>query len=244
MRIDKLGFNWSLLTRDNIAGLVWSLKEKLTKNELSPQQFHSILTSHVQKHIPVRTKKVVDTKVDSGHVWVGGTYYSDYDQSREKCIEIWLVYKNKETSINLTKQRYRKLCYTIADTVLHEIIHMRQFRRRRFKDLPDYPSNASRSSQREEQSYIGNSDEIDAYSFNIACELMDTFNNDIPQVIEYLNLDQKGSRKIFNTWRMYLRAFDYDHDHPIIKRVKKKVIRYLPLAEIGKPYRNQDWISQ
>jgi hypothetical protein len=73
---------------------------------------------------------------------------------------------------------------------------------------------------------------------------MDTFNNDIPQVIEYLNLDQKGSRKIFNTWRMYLRAFDYDHDHPIIKRVKKKVIRYLPLAEIGKPYRNQDWISQ
>jgi hypothetical protein len=155
-----------------------------------------------------------------------------------------MVYKKGDSSVNLTKQRFNKLCYTIADTILHEIIHMRQFRRRKFKNLPDYPSNASRSAQREEQSYIGNSDEIDAYSFNIACELMDQFNNDQLKIIKYLNLDQKGSRANFNTWKMYLRAFDHEHDHPIIKRVKKKVIRYLPLAEVGKPYRNQDWIFQ
>jgi hypothetical protein len=239
-----MGFNWSSLTRDNIASLVWSLHQKLTKQELSTQQFHSILTTHIRQYIPVKTKKVLDTKVKSGDVWVGGTYYSDYDQDREKCIEVWMVYKKGDSSVNLTKQRFNKLCYTIADTILHEIIHMRQFRRRKFKNLPDYPSNASRSAQREEQSYIGNSDEIDAYSFNIACELMDQFNNDQLKIIKYLNLDQKGSRANFNTWKMYLRAFDHEHDHPIIKRVKKKVIRYLPLAEVGKPYRNQDWIFQ
>jgi hypothetical protein len=244
MGVGKLGFNWSLLTRDNIAGLIWSLHEKLTKKELSPQQFHSILSNHIRQHIPVKIKKVLDIKVDSGQVWIGGTYYSDYDQDNEKCIEVWMVYRKDDSSINLTKQKFNKLCYTIADTVLHEIIHMRQFRRRKFKNLPDYPSNASRSAQREEQSYIGNSDEIDAYGFNIACELMDQFNNDTSKIIKYLNLDQKGSRTKFNTWKMYLRAFDHEHDHPIIKRVKKKVIRYLPLAEIGKPYRNQDWIFQ
>jgi len=41
---------------------------------------------------------------------------------------------------------------------------------------------------------------------------------------------------------MYLKAFDHDHNHPIIKKVKKKVLQYLPNAEIGKPYRNKDWI--
>ena len=239
-----MGFNWSLLTRDNIAGLVWSLHEKLTKQELTPRQFHNILTTHLRQYIPIKTKKVLNTTVNPGQVWVGGTYYSDYDQDREKCIEVWLVYHTRDSSINLTKQRFNKLCYTIADTILHEIIHMRQFRRRKFKNLPDYPSNASRSAQREEQSYIGNSDEIDAYSFNIACELMDQFKNDQLKIIKYLNLDQKRSRTKFNTWKMYLRAFDHDHDHLIIKRVKKKVIRYLPLAEVGKPYRNQDWIFQ
>ena len=215
-----MGFNWSLLTRDNIAGLVWSLHEKLTKQELTPRQFHNILTTHLRQYIPIKTKKVLNTTVNPGQVWVGGTYYSDYDQDREKCIEVWLVYHTRDSSINLTKQRFNKLCYTIADTILHEIIHMRQFRRRKFKNLPDYPSNASR------------------------CELMYQFKNDQLKIIKYLNLDQKRSRTKFNTWKMYLRAFDHDHDHLIIKRVKKKVIRYLPLAEVGKPYRNQDWIFQ
>lgn len=242
MVFGKSGFNWSLLTRSNIAGLLWPLHEKLSKQKLSPQQFHSILTSYIQKHIPVKTKSLTSTKVDAGHVWVGGTYYSDYDQDQKKCIEILLVYKNKESLIDMSKQRYRRFCYTVADTILHEVIHMRQFRRRQFKNLPDYPSNASRSSQREEQSYIGNSDEIDAYSFNIACELMDSFNNDVTKVTDYLNLNQKGSRTKFNTWKMYLRAFNHDHDHVIIKRVKKKVIRYLPRAQEGKPFKSYDWI--
>jgi hypothetical protein len=45
---------------------------------------------------------------------------------------------------------------------------MRQFRRRNFKQLPDYASNAEKSEIREEQEYLGCKDEIDAYSFNIA----------------------------------------------------------------------------
>jgi len=42
---------------------------------------------------------------------------------------------------------------------------------------------------------------------------------------------------------MYLKAFDYNHDHKIIKRLKKRVIRYLPNAELGRPYRTADWIN-
>jgi hypothetical protein len=43
---------------------------------------------------------------------------------------------------------------------------------------------------------------------------------------------------------MYLKAFNHDHNHVIIKRVKKKVIRYIPYAKLGKPYRKKDWIDR
>ena len=136
------------------------------------------------------------------------------------------------------------MCLSIADAVLHEIMHMRQFRRRKFKVLPDYESNAEKTELRNEQGYLGCSDEIDAYSFNIACELFEKFKGSKRDIINYLNQNQKNKRRKHNSWRMYLKAFEHNHDHPIIKRVKKKVVRYLVAAEIGKPYRNKDWISR
>jgi hypothetical protein len=39
----------------------------------------------------------------------------------------------------------------MADTILHEIMHMRQYRRRKFKILPDYASTAEKTEQRAEQ---------------------------------------------------------------------------------------------
>lgn len=152
-------------------------------------------------------------------------------------------YRTDEKVINLTSKRFAGMCTTIADTLLHEIIHMRQFRRRNFKQLPDYASNAEKSELREEQEYLGCSDEIDAYGFNIACELMNKFGKNNIQVVNYLNENQKSKKRRHNSWRMYLKAFEHDHNHPIIQRVKKKVVRYLPAAEVGKPYRNKDWIN-
>jgi hypothetical protein len=136
------------------------------------------------------------------------------------------------------------MCILFADTILHELMHMRQYRSRKFKQLPDYASTAEKDEQNQEQSYLGNPDEIDAYGFNIACELLDKFRGDEQQVIEYLSEDQKGLRRRYNCWRMYLKAFNHDHNHVIIKRVKKKVIRYIPNAKLGKPYRKKDWISR
>jgi hypothetical protein len=120
---------------------------------------------------------------------------------------------------------------------------MRQFRRRKFKFLPDYASNAEKTEQRNEQIYLGSSDEIDAYGFNIACELTEKFKGDQTRIINYLAKNQKNQKQKFNSWRMYQKAFNYDHSHPIIKKLKKKVVRYLPHALIGKPYKNKDWIN-
>ena len=220
-----------------------TLSPEIVRQPLTIEQFHKKVTGLLKKYTPVRVRKSFSTKVDQGHVFVGGCYYSGYDEDYEKCIEVLFQYRTDEKIINLTAKRFASMCTTIADTLLHEIIHMRQFRRRNFKYLPDYASNAEKNEIREEQEYLGCSDEIDAYGFNIACELMDKFGKNRKQVINYLNENQKGKKRRHNSWRMYLKAFEHDHNHPILQRVKKKVVRYLPAAEAGKPYKNKDWIN-
>ena len=210
---------------------------------MSTEKFHRILGNHIKKHIPVKLKKCGDNKVDRNCVWVGGTYYSDLDKEKLKPIELVIVYKNKNDTMKITSKNFHRTCHTITNTIMHEIIHMRQYRRRKFKVLYAYNSTAEKTEQREEQIYLGCSDEIDAYGYNIACELLWKFKNDTDKIIDYLNEDQLGKKRNHNSWRMYLKAFNHNHDHPIIKRIKQKVIRYLPNAMYGKPYRNRDWIS-
>ena len=129
-----------------------------------------------------------------------------------------------------------------ADTVLHEMIHMRQYRRRDHKWSAEYVSTAARKKQREDQRYLGSLDEIDAYGFNIACELVSRF-DDPAVAVKYLDEQQRNQRKKFTSWRMYLQAFGHDHSHPVIVRLKKTITRYIPHATQGRPYTNKHWLS-
>jgi hypothetical protein len=235
-------FDWSLLDRDSLARVVLALAPEIVDTRLTIDQFHNKIVNRLRKTLPIKFKKTFNCKVETNVVWVGGCYYSDKDQDKQKCIELVLEYSIFDDYIKIGRKRFKSTCYSIADTLLHEIIHMRQFRRRKFKVLPDYESTASKTSVRLEQEYLGCSDEIDAYAFNIACELMDKFGANKKAIVDYLNENQQGIRRRHNSWRMYLKAFQHDHNHPIVKKLKSKVMRYLPQAQIGKPYRNKDWI--
>lgn len=237
-------FDWSSINRYELTNYIWSLYPKIINKEISIRHFHRILGDHIKKVVPIKLKKWGDNKVENNCIWIGGAYYSELDKEKQKSIELVLVYKSKAETIRITSKNFERSCRTISHTIMHELIHMRQYRRRKFKVLPAYNSTAEKTEQREEQTYLGCSDEIDAYSFNIACELLYKFQNDTGKVIEYLNQDQTGKRRNHNSWRMYLKAFNHDHEHPIIKRVKQKVVRYLPNALYGKPYRNRDWINR
>ena len=243
MAIRKSKFDWSSINRHQLTEYLWTLHPKVINTVMSTEKFHRIVGNHIKNHIPIKLKKWGDSQVDNDCIWIGGAYYSELDKEKQKSIELVLVYKSKADTIKITPRNFHRSCLSITNTIMHELIHMRQYRRRKFKQLPSYNSTAQKTAQREEQTYLGCPDEIDAYGFNIACELLWKFKNDTDKVIEYLNEDQTGKRRRHNSWRMYLKAFNHDHEHPIIKRVKQKVVRYLPNALYGKPYRNRDWIS-
>lgn len=240
----KLSFDWSAVDRHSVSMHLWSLFPKIIGKKLTVPEIHNILSRKIKSVYPVGIRKTIDNTVKPGVVYMGGEYYSDKDKKRTKCIVIRLVYHSTTDKYIMNTTTFWQLCVCFADTMLHEIIHMRQYRRRRFKYLPEYQSTAEKVAQREEQIYLGSSDEIDAYGFNIACSLMEKFNNDNFAIVQYLNENYKKTKYKQTSWKMYLKAFDYNHDHVIIKRLKKKIIRYFPHAAVGKPYKNKNWINR
>jgi hypothetical protein len=245
MQAKKNCFDWSALDRNGLTNDFMEIKPLVIQKNIKASALHALISKHIKSKYPIRVRKIYNQKiVEPGTMYLLGLYYSDLDKGKKKCIEIQFAYNNPKDSIFLDTSRLKKTGMCFADTVLHEVIHMRQFRRRKFKYLPEYASNAEKTEQRQEQNYLGSSDEIDAYGFNIACELNEKFRSDIKKIVKYLDENQKNKKRNHSCWRMYLHAFDHDHSHAIIKRLKKKIIRYLPHAIDGKPYRNKDWINR
>jgi hypothetical protein len=235
-------FDWSTLEKSSIIQQIFELSPKICDQELTVEQFHEILSKFIKRKFPVKTSFGYDEKVKHYKVFVGGAYYSDLDENDKKCIEINFYYNPIDTSFKINRRKFKSICDTIADTILHEVIHMRQYRRRAFKSLPNYASSARSTKVREEQSYLGCTDEIDAYGFNIACELLGKYKGDQQAISQHLSIDLKNCQKYGGSWKMYLKAFGHDHNHEIIKRLKKKIIRYIPRAVTGKPFKSCDWI--
>jgi hypothetical protein len=232
-----------VLDRNGLISFFSQLETQFVDKPLAPHKIHQMVSDHVKKHLPIKVVKLFENDCDSGWIYIGGAYYSDQDQEYRKCIELKLVFNPNDEKITYVKKRFDRMCVLLADTILHEIIHMRQYRRRNFKELPDYASTAEKTKQREEQEYYGCSDEIDAHAFNAACELLQKFKNDQNAVEQYLQGTFWNHRTRSGILKSYFKAFNWNHDHKIIKRLKSRIVRYLPNAALGKPYRNSDWID-
>lgn len=238
-------YDWSILTRDLIAHMVLFAKSEVVSNPLSPAQFTKKIREYIRFFkIPVYVKTSYDKETTKNSVWVGGLYYATPDKFGKPSITVLLQFNPSNKTIKISEKNFRRMCWSIADTILHEIIHMRQYRRRNFKDIPGFYSHASSGKKRAEQTYLGHSDEIDAYAFNIACQLIDRFDYNEQKIVDYLNSDLDDKRKKSNGFKMYLEAFDHNHKHTVIKKLKTKIMRYLPnAAEMGKPYKTNDWLK-
>lgn len=239
-------YDWSVLDRDLLAEMVNFTNYNVVGKSLSPTDFSNKIREILRFFkIPVKVRSCYNTKTGKNSVWVGGLYDSELDQNNATSITLCIQFHSPEVIIKASKNLFRRVCFSIADTMMHEIIHMRQYRRREYKDIPGYESTAKLARKRNEQVYLGHDDEIDAYSFNIACQLLDRFNGDKTSIVNYLNSDLNDKRLKKDGFKMYLDTFDHNHSHRVIRKLKKKVVNYIPNAvELRKPYKTSDWLKK
>lgn len=240
----SVNFDWSSVDRDLLAQMVRLGEGSIVGKSLQPVSF----TKKIKKifklfGLPIGVRSCYNKETKVNQVWIGGLYEGLKDNNLQTFITLQIQFHEKNKAVKVSKSLFKRMSYSIADTILHEIIHMRQYRRRNFKEIPGYFSTASSGKKRAEQVYLGHPDEIDAYSFNIACQLKERFNND-QEIVKYLNTDLSDKRLKKDTYKMYLETFDHDHTHTIIRKLKKKVVNYLPYADLGKPYKTLDWLRR
>jgi hypothetical protein len=240
--VSRKPFNWSLLDRNSLYSMLYELKPYVVGKRLAIKDLQKLLAEHIKYYMPIKVTMDRDPTHESGIVYIGGTYYADNDLEGKRQVEVVFSYNNKNNTVKLSEHRWGRMCMLFADTVLHEVIHMRQYRTRRFKSIPGYESTAYYARERKEQEYYGNKDEMGAFAFNIACELYDRFGDDFNAAKKYLDSNlPKRSKK--TCWHKYLKAFDWNHNHPVIRSMKKKIVRNLPYAEIGKPFKTPDHLT-
>lgn len=230
-------FNWSQLDRNSLYSMLYTAGSDIVGQKMSLKLFHKRLSSHIKSCLPVSVKKwQYDHKQDRGFPYMGGSYDSVLDKKKQKkFIEVVLSYHPKDTEVCITNYRWTRICSLFADTILHEIIHMRQYRSRNFKDIPGYESTAYYHKQRQDQEYYGHRDEMGAHSFNIACEMIDKFGYN-PIAIKY-HLDTITRRRKKGTFTKFISAFDWNHDHVKVRQMKQKVLKQLEYAAIGRPFK-------
>jgi hypothetical protein len=240
--MSRQAFNWSLLDRNNLYNVLYELKPYIVGRCHSVKTLQKLLSDHIKWYLPIKVTLKRDTTHEKGVVYIGGAYYSSFDIDQRRQIEIVFSYKDTSSKIKLSDARWSRMCRLFADTMLHEVIHMRQYRTRKFKDIPGYESTAYYARDRKEQEYYGHPDEMGAFAFNIACEMYDKFGDDFDAAKYYLdsNLSKRAKK---SCWHKYMKTFDWNHNHPVIRSMKKKIIRNLPYAQIGKPFKTPDHLT-
>lgn len=234
-------FVWSDLTRELIIDLLYSKKHFLVK-KMSVQKFHKKLSYQIKKIAKVRVNKFLDKKVERHVVCVGGSYCSDLDQDNKTAITIDCYYNSKYKLIYVCEINYYQLCVTIADVLMHEIIHMRQHRKRDFASIKEFASSARSQERRMTQNYLGHKDEVEAYSFNIACELQDKFNENDAKIKMFLDGNLRIKTNKMLCYQQYIKAFNRNWNHPVMVSLKKQIEKNLNKAKIGKPFKNNYWL--
>ena len=233
----RQAFNWSLLDRATLYSMLYELKSELVGKRLPIGQVCKIISKHIKQHLPVKVTSAKFKPVKKGELWMGGVYYSGDDiAGKKRFIEVQLAYPTDAQTMKIGQYRWERICTVFADIMLHEIIHARQHRARNFKAIPGYQSTAYYARDRKQQEYYGDRDEMGAHAFNIAQMMIDKFGWDPKAISEYM--DSNIPKRVRpNDWGRFMKTCEYDHNHPKVRQMKRKIMKQLEYAELGKPFK-------
>ncbi len=173
----------------------------------------------------IDVKHAEATQVDQNDIELNGYYDGGLDEAGDIPIEIYLVTNPMQDVMLIDEAGFDLISRKIADTLSHEVIHMQQYRARDFLEVETIEYNEFDDEEEENRWYLSSPDEINAYAYNIANELLDR--NSYPQVIEKLNkVKDIAIEDSVNLWA-YVQAFSKDVNHPVLRKLIKKVYKSL-----------------
>lgn len=216
-------------TRKEILEIMEELKPAIVNRFLSVDEFVQDAGTFIGTRFNVDVKHAESAQVEHNDLELTGFYDGGLDEAGDTPIEIYLVTNPMQDVMIVGSENFKLICRKIANTLSHEVIHMKQFRARDFleveklewKDFEDYDEDEDE----ENRWYLSSPDEIDAYAYNIANELLE--NNALPDIMQKLNnIKEISIEDSIDLWA-YIQAFEKDISHPVIRRLMKRLYKSL-----------------
>lgn len=208
----------------------------LVNVEITPKNFVRRLGKHLNSNHTVRVRLVEasDEFLDADDFTIGAEYDPELDQLNKKQIIINVFINHpKNYPWMITQELGQRFTIELVEVLVHEYQHLHQYRSRRFKlQKEHFVSEHKDVSIKNEQEYLGNPDEIDAYASNIAARLY-LLQSKLNTVVSKKNWT-KHSLDLNN----YTRAFGAQHK--VVKTLRNKIqdnLQFLEDIEHGKTRR-------
>jgi hypothetical protein len=179
-----------------------AIEQRHGNKELTPSHITRLVRQAAgDKRLQIRTCRTLVTEPEQ--IIVGGAFDSSAEPD-EPWIEITLLYHPYTTSLNLSKIDWDRVSFDIAECVGHELVHSKQRKRH---------DRAYKTATTEDQEYLGNLIEIDAYGYSIAAELA-----------VYHAFDFEARQQVF-MYRQYCDVFSQDQS--VIIELEQHILKYL-----------------
>lgn len=166
------------------------------------------LTKIIRRQFPAADfsfKTHRDYAVDPDMIVVAGTYDCYNDAQGLPHTEITLCYHPEQDIYFLNLLDWDRISFDIAECIGHELIHRQQYKQKK--------KTKAFKSDNNDQAYLGDEAEIDAYGFSIAIESI-TYNKPITECSMYI---------------AYLNVFDINHS--VVVKLQKAISKYLKELE-------------
>jgi hypothetical protein len=209
-----------LPTREQVREICQQLEPKVVDQVFLINDLVDLIGRFVSRKFRVSTLHAQAFEVELTELNINAFYDPERDERGKNSVELVLVTNPNDRHLILDQTLWNLFVNRLADSLAHELIHMRQARARDFLFVE---SRAYREMEIDENlSYLSDLDEIDAYAYNIATELRENAN----PLSRLANPAAVSVNDSINLWA-YLQAFSKDLKNPAIKRLLKKVYKHL-----------------
>jgi hypothetical protein len=189
------------------------------------------------KSIGVDEVNILQSKnVEVGDMNMNAAYDPIDDKDGLDHFELDLIFSKEDKTIAFSPEGVENIKHRIVDVLEHELIHKNQYRGRGFKKQREFkPKKGLSDKITKTRQYLGNDDEIEAYAKNIASELIRKSDKETALTLlrmagktaQYREKKNLLSPNLFG----YFAAFDFDTNHPVIKKLLKKIWAYIESSD-------------
>ena len=133
-----------------------------------------------------------------------------------------LLFNNRQRTYSFSKEGFDELVIRINDAIGHERIHQRQARKRKLRHPGSEYTGPEKG--KAERDYLGKPDEVEAFSYNIASELLRR--HDKETIINAFRTGDLSILKDSINFVAYLSSFE-DTDNKTMRKLINKILKYI-----------------